>query len=71
MKLRRDFDSQVTSQYCKVRGSIVACGRTDFRTGLTGRSVYYLAALYTVRVHWCKFETGWSANGVRKVQILH
>ncbi len=28
MKIRRDFDSKVTSQYCKVTGSIVACGRT-------------------------------------------
>ena len=28
MKIRRDFDSQVTSQYCKVTGSIVVCGRT-------------------------------------------
>ena len=29
MNIRRDFDSQVTSQYCKVSGSIIVlCGRT-------------------------------------------
>ena len=44
-----------------------------FRTGLlalAGWSVYHLAAYSYKCTDWIKFETGRSANGVRKVQIL-
>ncbi len=57
MKIRRDFDSHVTSQYGKVTGSIVLCGRTATTEKLYRKKMLMKITVFTT-------VSVWGLNGV-------